>query len=60
MQRLFASFALKGCVMSGNVIEVRMILQPWGFVVADSIVGPQHFIFPDPSGASSGPFEQHL
>lgn len=46
--------------MSGNVMEVRVILQPWGFVFADSIVGPQHFIFPDPSGVSSGPFEQLL
>lgn len=43
--------------MSGNVIEVRVIPQPRGFVVADSIVAPLYFIFSDPSGMSGGPFE---
>lgn len=43
--------------MSGNAIEVRVILQPWRFVVADSIVAPLYFIFSDPSGMSGGPFE---
>lgn len=54
-------FALRwDFVMSGNAVEMRVILQPWGFVVADSIVAPLYFIFPDPSGMSSGPFEHHL
>lgn len=44
--------------MSGNAVGVRVILQPWGFVVVDSIVAPLYFIFPGPSGMSSGPFEK--
>lgn len=46
--------------MSDNAIEVRVIPEPWGFVVLDSIVAPLYFISPDPSGLSSGPFEQRL
>lgn len=33
-QRLYAGSALKAFVMSGNGMEVRVILQPWGFVAA--------------------------
>lgn len=46
--------------MRGNAIEVRVILQPWGVVVVDSIVALLYFILPGPSGMSSGPFEHHL
>lgn len=46
--------------MSGNAIEVRVILQPWGFVVVESIVARLYFISADPSGMSGGPLEHHL
>lgn len=46
--------------MRGNAIEMRVILQPWGFVAVYSIVDQLYFIFLGPSGLSSGPFEPHL
>lgn len=45
--------------MSGNAIDVPVIVQLWGFVVVDSIVASLYFISSGPSGTSSGPFEHH-
>lgn len=46
--------------MSGNAIDVPVILQPWGFVAVYSIVAQLYFIFLGPSGMSSGPFGHHI